>query len=136
MGQTYSLGEEYAYRVVDPKTPYEWSKTDMILDEKQLDDMEESIKEQLEADARHIEELLLRNGSYAVALYGRDILRVKLDPDKYKTSHGVLPRPLRVKCLMKYLKIPFTLTTNLHATGYGTIINRIFNVEDLHKSSA
>ena len=139
MGQSLS---SYAYRVSDPKTPYEWSKDDEIITEKGLDLVEESIQKELEADARHVEEILLGNScGYAVILYERDILRVDIDPKKvlerkdYKSRfHGVLPRELRVKCLMKYMKIPYTIRTKRFENGYKTTIQRVFNVENLHKS--
>jgi hypothetical protein len=137
MGQSYS---SYKYQVKDPKTPYEWSKDDIILDEKQLDDIEEYIKEELEADARCVEYILLGNSPYnsyghSLVFYGRNILRVKLDPSKYKSSHGVLSRGLRVKCLSKYMKIPYTIHTKPYENGYATIICHVLNVEHLNKSS-
>jgi hypothetical protein len=140
MGQSLSA---HAYQVSDPKTPYEWSKDDEILTEKGLDLVEESIQKELEADARHVEEMLLGNScGYAVVLYGRDILRVDIDPKKvlerkdYKSRfHGVLLRELRVKCLMKYMKIPYTIRTKRFKNGYKTIIQRVLNVENINKPS-
>ncbi len=140
MGQSHSF---YKYQVKDPKTPYEYSKNDIILDEKQLDNIEESIKEQLEADARCVEYILLGNSPYngyghSLVLYGCDILRVKLDPIKFlppkdhpTRNHCVLSRGLRVKCLSKYMKIPYTIHTKPYENGYATIICHVLNVESL-----
>lgn len=107
MGNTFS---DTRYRVADPKTPYEYSKKDAFLtDEKELDKIMDDIKDQLEADARYIEQFLTGEKGQ-VHLYQRNILRVSLLPNKFTATHAVLSRDLRVKCLKKYLNVPFTIS--------------------------
>jgi hypothetical protein len=120
MGQTFGM---YDYRVSNPKTPYEYSRSDWFMDEKYMHTIEECIQEQLEADARHVEELLHRYDS--VRFYERDILRVKLDPTKFQPTHAVLSRGIRVKYLLKNLKIPYTNNTHREGQGHLTTIQKI-----------
>jgi hypothetical protein len=140
MGQTFGI---QANMVSDPKTPYHYSKNDMFLDEKQLEIIEESIQKQLEADARCVEYILLGNSPYnsyghSLVFYERNILRVYIDPKKFlpmkdhmTRNHAVLSRALRIKCLMKYMKIPYTIHTKPYENGYVTIICHVLNVENL-----
>ncbi len=139
MGQTLGV---YDYRVSNPKTQYEYSSSDWFMDEKYMDAIEECIQEQLEADARYVEELLNKyDGS--IIFFERDILRVKLDltklvkldTTKFQPTHAVLTRGIRVKYLMKNMKIPFTINTHREGRGYMTTIQKVFNLDNQDKSS-
>lgn len=127
MGQTLGI---HTYRVSNPTTPYEYSKHDHIMHEECLYLHEERIERQLEADARYIETCLLNSRTGTVVLHDCDIVRVNLGEDvviypaNRKSSHAMISRELRVKCLTKHMKIPFVLD----AHDDKTIIRRVFNV--------
>ncbi len=141
MGQTSSIQKNnvqtedvpksgmYRYCVSDPKTPYEFCSSDWIINESDMNMIEEYIQEQLEEDARHVEELIHKFGG-GVILYERNILRVKLEPTKFKHTHAVLHRGIRVKYLMKNLKIPYTIITVIVLGSGETTIQRVYNIEN------
>lgn len=133
MGQIFSYK---TYRVAEPKTPYEYSSKDLLLTEEDLNNLMEYIQDELNNDAKNIENYILDevqngNGNGVAWFYECNILRVKLDPLKYKESHGVLSRELRVKCLIKNLKIPFVAFTRSEGAGYLSTISYVHNVPKL-----
>ena len=124
MGQIFGTIDSM---VSNPKTPYEFSKNDTSVNEGDLEKYKEYFQSQLEADARYVESLLTKEGSTgSVFFYERDILRISLDKSICSVPYGVLSPRLRVKCLLKNMKIPFTCCTR--GEGQLIIISYVHNV--------
>ncbi len=115
----------------NPKGPYQYSLKDKALTANDIEANIYSIQEQLEEDARNVEEILKKKG--AMYFYGYSILRVKLPPTENGAEYGVLNRQLRIDCLRKNLKIPFTVNTKNYDDGYETIISYIYNCSQIQE---
>jgi hypothetical protein len=90
--------------------------------------MMNDIKDQLAADAAHVQKLLMTGGkSRTVEFYEHDTLRVFIPSKKYNASQAVLSRDLRVMCLNENMKLDRVTMLNCRdEDGHITVIKFIY----------
>lgn len=105
------MGIVHSIMVSNPKTPYEYSPKDHWLTEEYVNKYIEVFQDQLNADARHVEQCLRASTAGSLWFTNAHVLRLRISENAY----GVLSQDLRIKYLIKNLKLPFIVS--FHAYG-------------------
>jgi len=121
MGQGQSSSKNP--RTTNPQTPYEYHPSDEIEVIELIDKYIEQIQPQLEADARVIEQTLLKRDS--MFLYNADTLRIHYVDTNNITHYVVLSKRFRSNILRKNIKIPFVIGNFINKGTHDTFIGRV-----------
>lgn len=100
-----------------------------IFNEEGLNMYSEYIQKYLDEDARKTEDFIRKNG--AAYFSWKHDLTIKFDNPICQFSRAELSRKMRVKCLLKNIKIPFTYAND----GQYEKIMYIYNIEHSNTSS-
>ena len=110
-------------KITNPQTPYEYHPSDEIEVIELIDKYIEQIQPQLEADARVIEQTLLKRDS--MFLYNSDTLRIHYVDTNNITHYVVLSKRFRSNILRKNIKIPFVIGNFINEGEHDTFICRV-----------